>query len=586
MIKILLNILFSALFITSAFAQTDNNWTTYFESSNYKQSPDYNNSIKYLKRLEKISEYAKLVPFGISPQGRTLYTFIISKDKIFNYNELKNSPKSKMLINCGIHSGEIEGKDAAILLARDLLIEKKYNDLLDNTILIIIPVFNVDGHERISKYNRINQNGPEEMGWRTTAQNLNLNRDFMKADAPEMKAFLKLWNDINPDFFVDLHTTDGLDMQYELTYSIEKISVSPMLRNWITKSFEPTFESLMLKDGYPLFKYFGFKGKELTDGVVEWNSSPRFSHGYSSMRGVPGVLIETHSLKPFKNRVYATYFALLNMMKIVSQNQTQLTEQKKESYNWFIDNFVIGDKRFPINHELLNKSYKTDFLGYETYLEKSEITGDSIIRYTKTPKTFSLDYYTEYKTTDSLKLPKYYIIPAQFGYLKEIIELHGITFTVNKTSKKVIGEFYKFSDVKLSPRSFEGRQLPSYKVNEFSKEFTINANDLIISTNQKNFIPLLYLLEPKSPDSFLKWGFLNSIFEQKEYFEDYSMEPIAKEMLEKDNKLKVEFERKLAEDEKFRNNPYQRLNFIYERSPYYDSNLNVYPIYKVDSELK
>jgi len=164
--------------------------------------------------------------------------------------------------------------------------------------------------------------------------------------------------------------------------------------------------------------------------------------------------------------------------------------------------------------------------------------------------------------------------------------LHGITFIENKTAKKVLGEFYKLPDVKLSPRSFEGRQLPSYNVSEFSREVNINQGDLIFSTNQKNFIPLVYLLEPKSPDSFLKWGFLNSIFEQKEYFEDYSMEPIAKEMLKKDINLKAEFEKKLAEDEKFRNNPYQRLNFIYERSPYYDSNLNVYPIYKVDAELE
>jgi hypothetical protein len=251
-----------------------------------------------------------------------------------------------------------------------------------------------------------------------------------------------------------------------------------------------------------------------------------------------------------------------------------------------LNNFVIGDKWLPINHELLNKTYKTDFLGFETYLDKSEITGDSIIRYTKIPKTFLLDYYTQYKTSDSLKLPKYYIIPVQFAYLKDILVLHEITFIENNTPKEVNGEFYKFSEVKLSPRSFEGRQLPSFNVNEFSKEVTINHGDLIISTNQKNFIPLVYLLEPKSPDSFVKWGFLNSIFEQKEYFEDYSMEPIAKEMLMNDSNLKAEFEKKIAQDEKFRNNPYQRLNFIYERSPYYDSNLNVYPIYKITTELK
>src|SRR5690606_39622609 len=196
-------------------------WTTKFERSDFLETARYNESINYFKQLADHSEYAELITFGVSPQGRDLKCIIVSKDKAFTPADAKKTGKPVILLINGIHSGEIEGKDASMILLREILITKEKDKMLDDVILLIVPIFNVDGHERAGKYNRINQNGPVEMGWRTTAQNLNLNRDWMKADAPEMKAMLKLFSAWLPDFFIDSHTTDGADYQYTITYSIE-----------------------------------------------------------------------------------------------------------------------------------------------------------------------------------------------------------------------------------------------------------------------------------------------------------------------------------------------------------------------------
>ncbi|MBK6913415.1 MAG: hypothetical protein IPH11_07040 [Ignavibacteriales bacterium] len=219
-------------------------WLTHFENSNFLESPNYSDTIKYFQKFEVESPYAKLLTIGISPQRREIKLLVISKGNEFTPEEAAKSSKAVVLIQNGIHPGEIEGKDACMLLLREILITKEKEYLLDNIILLIIPVFNVDGHERLSYYNRPNQNGPKEMGWRTTSQNLNLNRDYMKADTPEMRSWLKMFSAWLPDFMIDNHTTNGADYQYHVTYGIEKFqNVHPLLSTFVKKKYLPFLSS-------------------------------------------------------------------------------------------------------------------------------------------------------------------------------------------------------------------------------------------------------------------------------------------------------------------------------------------------------
>ncbi len=562
------------------------NWKTRFELSGYLETGTYDETMKYFERLAEHSPYAKFKSFGISPQGRALNVLIVASGGEFNPLKAKSSGKAIVLIQNGIHSGEIEGKDASMILLREILVENKHVDWLNDVILLVVPIFNVDGHERRSKYNRINQNGPAEMGWRVTAQNLNLNRDYTKADAPEMKAMLKLFSDWLPDFYIDTHTTDGADYQYTITYDIvDAPFVSPESRKWIEQKFKPFIESKVQTDGFLIGPYVGFVNGNPKEGLRSWVAGPRFSQGYAAVQNRRGLLVETHMLKPYKDRVFATYSLLKAVLELVSNQSKTLRELNILADEFTKQRYVKQRNAYPISFEIdMNKFSNFEFKGYKAYYDSSWIAGKPVIKYSHEKENFVTKFYNRPVVKDSVFLPEFYLIPEEWSAIVPIIELHGIKVDTMRKTMPVNVEIYKFKKVKFPEFPYEGRFSPAFQYDVLKKKITIPAGTFVVSTNQRNAGLIAHLLEPASRDSFLKWGFFNIIFERKEYFEMYSMEPIAKEMLEHNEKLKEEFLKKLQEDENFRNNAWQRLNFFYERSPYYDKKHNIYPVMRVPFE--
>ncbi|MEW5841952.1 MAG: M14 family metallopeptidase [Bacteroidota bacterium] len=571
------------LSFTTVFPQKiSDSWKTFFEKSNFLLTPNSAVTIQYFQKLAEHSPYAKLVTFGKSPQGRNLYCLIVSKDKAFAQASAKRTGKPILMIQNGIHAGEIEGKDACMLLLREILVTKEKQNLLDKIILLVIPVFNVDGHERISQYNRINQNGPTEMGWRTTAQNLNLNRDYTKADAPEMKSFLKLFNSWLPDFFIDTHTTDGQDFQYSVTYGIEKNgNIPPMTRQWIRDDYIPKMEKGTEESGFKILPYVDFKDGDFHKGLVDWVSGPRFSHGYTAIQNRPGLLIETHMLKPYKERVFATKAVITATMNVIADENRKLVKLNKNADKYVIDTYSSCKKAFPLTFQMDEKNSKKVYKGIESEQIDSWVTGKKIIHYTGKPFDVEVPYYDEAMPKDSVYAPKGYLIPAEFENIVEIMKLHGIKIKTIKKEKSFTVEKYKFKNVKFGSSPFEGRFQPQYDFDKLKETVTVPAGTFYVPVNQRTVGVILHLLEPLGPDSFVKWGFFNPIFERKEYFEDYSIEPIARKMAEENPKLKEEFLKKVENDEKFRNSSRQRLDFFYQRSPYADNQMNVYPIMRV-----
>ena len=575
----------SIFLITTLFSQNKNNWQTYFEKSGYLKTPGYDETMEYFKRIDEYSEYAKLITFGISPQGRNLNCLIVSKDKAFNPADAKATGKPIILIDNGIHSGEIEGKDALMMLLREILISKEKEKMLDDVILLVIPIFNVDGHERSGKYNRINQNGPEEMGWRTTAQNLNLNRDWMKADTPEMQAMLKLYSAWLPDFFIDNHTTDGADYPYTITFGIENFSnvyseTADLMRN----KFTPFIHNKLKEAGFLSYGYVGLKNWEagLDSGITDYPSTPRFSTGYSSIQNRPSLLVETHMLKPYKERVFATKAANETVIEFCSINKNELVGLNKRADINSVKNFLDKKEKLPLQFKISDKSIKVPFIGYKYFKEKSDISGSEKIVYTDQKIDMLLDLFNDVQIVKEVSVPEFYIIPEEWSIIVDRMKLHGIEVDTLKTEKIFDVKRYRFTEVKFAENPFEGRHRVSFNVNEYYEKIKIPAGSFIVNTDQRTIRVITNLLEPESEDSFIKWGFFNAIFEQKEYFEPYVMEKIAAEMLTENPKLKKDFEEKLSSDEKFRNDPDARLNYFYERSPYYDSHLNVYPVMRVE----
>lgn len=563
--------------------QIQNEWITYFEQSDYLDSPSYSETMQYFKKIADYSDKVQLFSFGISPQGRNLNAVIISEKKKFSPTELKATGLPLVMIINGIHSGEIEGKDASMLLLREILITKEKSYLTENANLMIIPIFNVDGHERSSPFNRINQNGPTNIGWRTTAQNYNLNRDWMKADAPEMQAMLKLISEYDPDFLIDTHTTDGADYQYTVTYSVETYgNIFYETASWLNFEFIPFIEKRVSDDGYLIHPYVSLKNwsSGLDSGIVSWASAPRFSTGYMAIRNRPALLIETHMIKPFKDRVYSTRSLIEAALSFVNQNSTKLIRLNKKADELSISS--IEDAFLPLTFSPTARYIEENFEGYEYKWEYSEISGTNRLIYSDTPATFKVKHYNEIIATDSVKIAKAYLIPPEYGWITHKLRLHGIKFTELLNDTIVKATIYKLKNVRLSNDSYESHQLAHFQYETFTDSVKISSGYFFVPTNQKTSKVITHLLEPEADDSFVKWGFLNNIFEQKEYFESYVMEDLAREMIENNRELKRDFFRRISEDETFRKNPYRRLNFFYERSPYRDEKLNLYPVLRLD----
>lgn len=588
-IEFLILLLFSNLvLLIPSYAQSviKEEWLTKFEKSNYLETARYEETMNYFRKFEVASEYAKMFSIGKSPQGRDIIALVVSKEKAFTPEEAKKTGKPLLMIVSGIHSGEIEGKDATMLLLREILITKEKSDYLEHCNLLIIPIFSVDGHERFSKYSRINQNGPTEMGWRTTAQNLNLNRDWLKADAPEMQYLLKLFSNWLPDFLIDNHTTNGADFQYTVTYGIEKFqNVYPPMAEKIKNSFIPYFEKYVEDKGFLVFPYLGFRDNTPEKGLYDWFGSPRLSNGYVAIQNRICLLVETHMMKPFKERVFGTKAAIEASIEYLGKQKNEILALNREADLKTFEMYTIEKQYFPIQFKIKDTPSEILYKGFKAIRDSSMISGGVRTIFTDEKYEAIVPYYNDLETIDSVKVPFAYILPREWDLIAQRLKLHGVEVETITKEMKITVTKYKFKDVKFSDVPYEGRQTVNCNYDVLQEEEIIPAGSYLIKTGQRTLRVILWSLEPKSSDSFLRWGFFNTIFERKEYFERYVMEKMALEMLNKIPGLQEEFEKKLTEDENFKGNPYQRLNFFYERSPYFDNKLNVYPILRVENSL-
>ncbi len=580
--------LFAILGIFSPFIliSQSSDYLTYYEKSGFKKTPRYAETIEYCMLLDKASPWIKYTSFGKSPQGRDLPLVIVDKEGLFTAEEVRKKGKIVLLIEACIHAGESDGKDAGLMLLRDMAIDKKYTHLLDHVTIIFIPILNTDGHERFGAYNRINQNGPEEMGWRTTAQNINLNRDFLKSDAPEMQAWHRLFNNWLPDFFIDCHTTDGADFQYALTYVVETCgNMDDSLSNWAKNEYEPYVKQKMEQSSFPIFPYVQFRHwHDPRSGLVMGVAPPMLSQGYTAMQNRVGLLIETHMLKPYKTRVTANYQMLLHTLELLDIQHTKLLKLNQQADNFTASN-QFRSKAFPLSFtENEADSTLIEFLGFNYTMDTSELTGGLWFKYdTNAPTRWMLTIFPSSKPLTSANLPAAYIIPPQYTTVIERLALHGIAMTpINKEITIPVNSYY-FKNVKLSSRSSEGRQKPSYELRDSLFNRTFLPGSMLIRINQRTARVIAHALEPGSPDSYAAWGFFNSTMEQKEYSESYVMETLARQMLLNDPALREEFENKKKTDKSFEN-PDLILNWFYSKTPYWDNQFNLYPVARIMDE--
>ncbi len=576
----MLRVLTLIILISSLSAQ---NLITDYEKSGYKKTPRYAESITYCKKLAAASPFIRYTTFGISPQGRDLPLLIVDKNGRFTSSDVRKTDNVVFMIQAGIHSGEIDGKDAGFMLLRDIISNKDFFKLIDHVTILFIPIFNVDGHERFSAYNRANQNGPEEMGWRVNAQNYNLNRDYLKADTPEMQAWLKLYNEWLPEFFADCHVTDGADYHYTITYKIDRHGLlDPELIEWIQNNYLPSLKKSMADDNFPLMEFVWFKeSHKVESGMKTWAAPPRFSDGYTAIQNRPGMLIETHMFKDYKSRVAATYAMLKYTMEILNQEYQKL-RSKIAAVDKMTTRPQFRVKPLTLTYKLADRAEYIDFLGYEYNIIKSDLTGGDWFRYhTNRPKTFRIPFFNTMEPVIKVQLPDAYIIPVEWTEVINRIKLHGIKYLTLKDEKEILVSAYKFSTIKWRAEPYEGHQTVEFELTPIEITRTFFPGSIVIDMNQRAAKVIANILEPQAPDSYTYWGFFNTIFERKEYVESYVMEERARMMLASDPVLKHEFETKMQNDTTFANNASDILMWFYKNSPYWDEFKDIYPVGRI-----
>ena len=571
--------------------QNSRNWLTFYEKSYRLETPRYTETMDYFSRLDKASPIAKMTKFGVSPEGRDLNLFIISSDKHFTPQKAQTSGKPIVLIQCCIHPGESEGKDAAMMLARDLVIHEKYPEILDKLIITIIPIFNVDGHERFGPYNRINQNGPKEMGWRVTATRLNLNRDFVKADAPEMCAWLAMYNQWKPHLLYDCHTTDGVDHQYVLTYKIDTHKdFGGAVSTWAKNDFLPAILPACEAKGHIIGPFAGLVDKRHPEnGLMGGVWRPMLSNPYATVRNRGGVLIETHSLKPYTARVQATYDFILVGLQEIAKNPEKLIQAVSEEDERASQLGRVFDsgKKFTLRYRTRrDKGDSMIYRGYRFEVKQGKISNTEYLSYTNDIRDVPTILFEDVEPAVTVSPPLGYLIPQQWTDIIEVVKLHGTK--ILRLAEDVTGEFecYRFTDVKFSPNSYEGRQRVSYQTHAVIENRAFKAGTIYVPLGCPESKIIMQMLEPQAPDALAGWGFFNIIFEQREYFETYMMESMAQKMAAENPTLMREFEEELKADSTFAANPRKRLQFFYEHSPYWDKEMNLYPVARVTKPLR
>ena len=560
-------------------AKPDDPWITPSEKTGLTDSPSYDETIGFLKKLSAASPLLSLQEFGRTSQGRPLYLVIAGKGQAFTPAALRATGRPTLLAQAGIHAGEIDGKDAGLMLLRDLAFRGKAS-LLDGANFLFVPIFNVDGHERSSEWNRPNQRGPVHQGWRTTAQNLNLNRDYTKADSPEMKAMLMLINRWSPSLYLDLHVTDGMDYQYDITFGYNGDCGGPAwsanISEWLNKNYRPAVEAALKANGHtPGVLIEPRDEHDLSKGLLSSTFMPRFSHGYGDLRHLPSVLVENHSLKPYRRRVLGTYVLLEASLRT-------LAAQAKELGQSIAADRVERRANLPVNWTSGDARTRIDFLGINYETHSSPATGAPEIRWLGTPRLYPGLPIIVDKPGIELVRPKAYWVPVTRPEVISRLKLHGIRMETLPTAQTLRVEMYRL--VNPHPQSgegshpFEGRHTLTTGVNAVTRTETFPAGSVRVPTDQPLGDLALVLLEPESNDSLFAWGFFLEILQRTEYIESYALAPLAERMLADDPKLKADFEARLAADRKFAADPRARMRWFYERSPYYDDRYLLYPV--------
>lgn len=546
-------------------------------------TPTYHELIKMYQTLAASHEEIELYSMGESDYGLPIYVCILNgaQDSILTFEKARNS--TTLMINNGIHPGEPDGINACLIWIENWI--KNGKETKDMPVIGIVPAYNVGGMINRSSSSRANQEGPDEYGFRGNAQNLDLNRDFIKMDSKNMFAFAKIFHGLDPDVFIDTHVSNGADYQYTLTYIASvKERMSPPVAKITHDEFIPELTKMLSKEKTDLISYVNLEGDVPEKGMSVFNDLPRYSMGYASLFNTISFTVETHMLKPFKQRTQATLLFLESTIDWMEHNSGAIEKAREEA---FLHDRML--REFAYDFQLTDQKDSVLFKGYEHSYPISDVTGQKRLKYHR-DKPFEkyIPYYKTYAANKTLEIPHFYVVGRQCTDVIERLKANGVEMKPFVRDGEMYLEFeqFKMSEFKSTKTPYEGHFLhfdtkiePIQIVEQFQP--MLKTGDVIIPTNQRNRRFILSVLEPEMEDSYFAWNFFDSYVQQKEYFSNYVFEDKAAELLASDPELKKLFDEKKASDEEFRENANAQLYFIYQHSEFYEPTHKLLPLFRI-----
>jgi hypothetical protein len=556
--------------------------STISERSGFQNTGRYDEVADLCARFQKAyPKQVRCFSFGRTPEGRSMLAMAVTRTGALTAEQARKRGIPVMLVQGGIHAGEIDGKDAGFLAVREALENQAAPGALDKQVLLFVPVFNVDGHERFGKWNRPNQRGPVEMGWRTTAQNYNLNRDYVKADAPEMQAMLALVNAWDPLAYIDLHVTDGAKFQPDVSIQVEPVhGGDEALKGAGAALQNAVMADLKSQGSDPKPYYISFdKDDDPTSGFVDSMATPRFSTGYFPMRNRFAMLVETHSWKDYPTRVRITRNTIVSLLSQVAAHGKEWQKLTQEADARAA---AMAGAEFPLSYRTTFNAKTIQFPGYEYTRGYSEVSGGLMTHYDESkPQMWTVPLRDEVVPDLKIAAPQGgYLVPAaDAAWVGAKLAQHGISFKVvaaDQMSAEV--ETFRATKATFGAQSFEGHQSLAVEGDWARERRGLAKGALFVPIAQPKARLVMTMLEPRGADSLLAWGEFNNAFERKEYMEEYVAEGVAREQLEADPALRAAFQKKLDTDADFNKSPAKRLEFFARRHASWDERFNLYPV--------
>jgi hypothetical protein len=535
---------------------------------------------EYRELAHQHARQATLSTIGADDNGQPIHLFVLHDGTPMHPDSARAAGKRVVWINNAIHAGEPDGVQASLLLARALLHSDQYMGLLARTVVCIVPVYNVSGYMQRSSTTRVNQVGPEEYGFRANARHLDLNRDFIKADARNTRDLLQALARWDPDLFLDTHVSNGADHRHVMELlATHTDRLDPPLARFLEQRMKPGLYQWMERRAMAMCPYFETVRDHPQQGMHGFIDGPRYSTGHATLRQRLGIMVETHMLKPYEDRVNATFELLLAALSVMDEHGEELLRARAQARQ-----ATAHATSFDFNHRIDTTQVEwLPWKGYRAGYKPSAVSGLPRLYYDRAQPIDTVVPWMDHAVpTLTLTKPTAYLIPQEWHEVVRRLRLEAVPMEVVRTPRQFTGEVQYIRDMKTGGAPYEGHHLHRDVTTEVvTSTVSAHPGDVLVPMGHDTDRLVMEILEPRAADSFFAWGFFDSVLQQKEWFSPYVFEDIAADLLDRDPTLRQALDEKRAADPAFAADAWQQLLWVYLRSPHHEPGHRRYPVVRI-----